>query len=153
MSIDRPRQCITTNGTCASATSGIIAGSAPPALTSLTNCAPAATACSATDARMVSTETTAPAAASSRTTGTTRRSSSASSTRAAPGRVDSPPTSTRSAPCATRSSPCLTASSGSNHSPPSENESGVTLTTPITAQRSQSGSPATRPRKVLMTPA
>lgn len=102
--------------------------------------------CSATAARIVSTETTRPSAASARTTGTTRRSSSASSTRGAPGRVDSPPTSIRSAPREARSRPCLTARSVSNQRPPSENESGVTLTTPMTAQRSHSGSPATRPR-------
>ena len=44
-------------------------------------------------ARIVSTLTRMPRAASSRMTGTTRRSSSSGSTRAAPGRVDSPPTS------------------------------------------------------------
>ena len=51
-------------------------------------------AASATSARVVSTLTRSPAAASSRTTGTTRRHSSSASTRSAPGRVDSPPTST-----------------------------------------------------------
>ena len=82
-------------------------------------------------------------------------SSSSSSTRVAPGRVDSPPTSTRSAPCATRSMPCLTAAVVSNQRPPSEKESGVTFTTPMTAQRSHSGSPWTdpRPRNVLIPPA
>ena len=94
---------------------------------------------------MVSTETVTPSEARPRTTGTTRRSSSASSTRVAPGRVDSPPTSTRSAPSATRSRPCLTAAVVSNQRPPSEKESGVTLTTPMTAQRSHSGRPATVP--------
>ncbi|GAA3052008.1 hypothetical protein GCM10020000_36690 [Streptomyces olivoverticillatus] len=152
MSALKPRQCITTNGTPAVATTPTIAGSASPPLTSLTSTAPASTAASATAARMVSTDTTAPSAASSRTTGTTRRSSSFSSTRDAPGRVDSPPTSTMSAPAATRSSPRFTAAVVSNQRPPSENESGVTLTTPITAQRSHSGSPTgpRRPRSVLM---
>lgn len=150
MSMLWPRQCITMNGLPVAATTGIIAGSACPPLTSLTRTAPASTAFSATAARMVSTLTTAPARVSSRTTGTTLRSSSASSTRAAPGRVDSPPTSTRSAPAATRSRPCFTASSVSNHSPPSENESGVTFTTPMTAHRSQDGNPATWPRNLPM---
>ncbi len=154
MSALKPRQCITTNGTPAVATTGTIAGSARPPLTSLTSTAPAATAASATEARMVSTDTTTPSAARPRTTGTTRRSSSSSGTREAPGRVDSPPTSTRSAPSAARSRPRLTATSVSNHRPPSENESGVTFTTPITAQRSHRGRPTgPRPRNVLMPPA
>src|SRR6185437_12414994 len=38
-------------------------------------------------------------------------------------------------------SPCATAASGSSHRPPSENESGVTLTTPMTRQRSSAGRP------------
>ncbi len=143
MSMLWPRQCMTTNGTRASATTGTMRASARPPLTSLTRRAPAATDCSATEARMVSTLTMTPSAASARTTGSTRRSSSASSTRVAPGRVDSPPTSIRSAPAATRSRPCLTAASGSNHCPPSEKESGVTLTTPMTAHRPHAGNPAT----------
>lgn len=151
----KPRQCITTNGTSAAATAGIMSGSARPPLTSLTRTAPAATAFSATRARMVSTETVTPSEASPFTTGMTRRSSSDSSTRLAPGRVDSPPTSTRSAPSDTRSRPCFTAAVVSNQRPPSEKESGVTLTTPMTAQRSHSGSPRTVPRvrDVLIPPA
>src|SRR4051794_28206866 len=69
------------------------------------------------------------------TTGITRRSSSSAGTGAAPGRVDSPPTSRRSAPCPASSIPCATAASGSRKRPPSENESGVTLTIPMTAAR------------------
>ncbi|CAM5744821.1 hypothetical protein SHIRM173S_04261 [Streptomyces hirsutus] len=92
---------------------------------------------------MVSTEIVTPSEASPRTTGMTRLSSSASSTRVAPGRVDSPPTSIRSAPWATRSRPCLTAVVVSNQRPPSEKESGVTFTTPMTAQRPQWGRPET----------
>src|SRR5437868_6026547 len=69
------------------------------------------------------------------TTGTTRRSSSSAGTGAAPGRVDSPPTSRTSAPCSASSIPCATAASGSRKRPPSENESGVTLTIPMTAVR------------------
>src|SRR5207302_5389330 len=48
-----------------------------------------------------------------------------------PGRVDSPPTSSRSAPCATRARPWATAASGSKKRPPSEKLSGVTLTMPM----------------------
>lgn len=111
-----------------------------------------ATARSATVARMVSTETSTPSAARPRTTGRTRRSSSSSSTRGAPGRVDSPPTSTMSAPVATRSMPCLIAAAESNQRPPSEKESGVTLTTPMTAQRPKSRSPATCPLRTSVIP-
>src|SRR5688572_9363347 len=64
-------------------------------------------------------------------TGITRSSSSRSETGSAPGRVDSPPTSSRSAPSNASRSPWLTAASRSRKAPPSENESGVTLTTPI----------------------
>ena len=69
--------------------------------------------------------------ASARTTGSVRRSSSSSGTGSAPGRVDSPPTSRIAAPSAASRRPWVTAASRSNHSPPSENESGVTLTTPM----------------------
>ncbi len=71
-----------------------------------------------------------------RTTGRTRRSSSSTEGRSAPGRVDSPPTSTMSAPRPRASRPWAMAASGSNHWPPSEKESGVTLTTPMTSVRS-----------------
>ena len=65
-------------------------------------------------------------------TGNTRCSSSSSETSTAPGRVDWPPTSNASAPSCANRSPCATASSRQAYSPPSENESGVTLMTPIT---------------------
>src|SRR4051794_17396826 len=67
-------------------------------------------------------------------TGTTRASSSPSPTGAAPGRVDSPPTSMIAAPWTTVLPAWRTAASWSNHSPPSENESGVTLRTPMMRQ-------------------
>ncbi len=108
----------------------------PPAVTSFTMVAPAASAASATAALRVSTLIgTVVSAARRATTGSTRSRSSASGTGVAPGRVDSPPTSSRSAPAATSASPCETAASGSRNRPPSENESGVTLTMPITAAR------------------
>ena len=103
-------------------------------------------------ARMVSMLTSIPAAAS---VGDDRADPAqfllVASTRCAPGRVDSPPTSTMSAPCvgqlAGRARPRRP---GSSHRPPSENESGVTLTTPMTRQRPgrAGGGPArVRPRR------
>src|SRR6478752_7000600 len=136
MSVLCPRQCMAMKGSRSAATQGTISGSARPPETSLTMEAPASTAARATEARIVSTDTTAPSAASAVTTGTTRRSSSSTDGRSAPGLVDSPPTSTMSAPAATTSRPCAMAASGSNHCPPSEKESGVTLTTPMTSVRS-----------------
>ena len=131
-----PSMCISTSGTLASATTPSRSGSWRPALTSLTMAAPAATAAAATDAFRVSTDTGTPAvAASFSITGRTRSSSTASGTSTAPGRVDSPPTSSRSAPSAARASPWATAAAGSRNRPPSENESGVTFTTPMTRQR------------------
>ena len=115
-----------------SATSAAIFGSPRSAVTSLTMLAPASSAAAATAAFDVSIDSRAPAPASPSSTGTTRRSSSASLTGSAPGRVDSPPMSRIAAPCATSARPWAIAASGSSHSPPSENESGVTLTTPMT---------------------
>ena len=104
------------------------------AATSLTMLAPAASAARATPGLTVSIEIgtlTRPANCS--ITGITRRSSSASLTGKAPGRVDSPPTSMISAPCSTSCRACATAAGGSRNRPPSENESGVTFTMPITS--------------------
>ena len=70
-----------------------------------------------------------------RTTSITRRSSSCSEIGSAPGRADSPPTSINAAPCSANSSPCVIAASRSSKRPPSENESGVTFTIPITSGR------------------
>src|SRR3954447_17658607 len=130
--------CMRQHQAPAPATRPAIAGSSRNAQTSFTIRAPAWSAASATAALRVSIDTVAPPAASRSTTGTTRSSSSAASTGAAPGRVDSPPTSTMAAPSRTSSSPCWTAASTSRYSPPSENESGVTFTTPITAGRGRS---------------
>jgi len=87
---------------------------------------------------VVSIETVAPAAARRSITGSTRRSSSSTGTSPAPGRVDSPPTSSRSAPSSTILSACATAAPVSACAPPSENESGVTLSTPMMNVRSPS---------------
>src|SRR5690606_18791536 len=118
--------CMATNPTPPSA-----ATSASDAETSLTRRAPASTAARATSALRVSIDTGMPSAASARTTGMTRRSSSSTGTGSARGRVDSPPTSTQSAPSATTRCPWAMAASWSRYRPPSENESGVTLTTPM----------------------
>ncbi len=122
---------MSTQGTRASATTLVIAGSAIPPDTSLTRTAPASSAAAATDALVVSTEQSMPSAASAAITGTTRSRSVPASMRWAPGRVDSPPTSTMTAPSATSCRPRAIAASVSSQRPPSENESGVTLTTPM----------------------
>ena len=88
----------------------------------------------------MSIEIVAPRRASSSTTKPTRPSSSSGVIGSAPGRVDSPPTSTIAAPAVSCSSPRAIAMRGSKASPPSENESGVTLTTPTTAGRGNASS-------------
>ncbi len=65
--------------------------------------------------------------------GTTRRISSSAETHLAPGRVDSPPTSMMLAPASNISATCSNAFSKVTNSPPSEKESGVTLSIPIIA--------------------
>src|SRR5664280_1291765 len=95
-----PRQCIATYTQASPATVDSMSGSARPPETSLTTTAPASTHRAATSARIVSTDTATPAAASCVTTGRSRASSVSASTRTAPGRVDSPPTSTSVAPSA-----------------------------------------------------
>ena len=65
--------------------------------------------------------------------------------RVAPGRVDSPPTSTMSAPAAASANPRSIAASRSSQRPPSLNESGVTLSTPITTGRRRPRRGAGRP--------
>src|SRR4029453_9617668 len=115
------------------ATPAARSGSPRRAVTSLTSAAPSSSARRATSALAVSIETGTPSSSSS--TGTTRHSSSSAETPAEPGRVDSPPTSTIAAPSSTMRRADSTATSGRKLTPPSENESGVTLTTPITDGR------------------
>ena len=67
------------------------------------------------------------------TTGRTREASSSAETKAAPGRVDSPPISIMSAPSFTICTAWLNAVFLSINLPPSEKESGVTFKIPITA--------------------
>src|SRR5579864_1841693 len=120
----------------------IAASSAPgarKAYTSLMSPAPAAAAARMTSGLLVSIEMTADVAARTRSiTGITRRSSSAALTGAAPGRVDSPPTSMKAAPSPAMRKAWRTAVAVSKNSPPSENESGVTLSTPMTTGRLRS---------------
>src|SRR5580704_2152345 len=74
-------------------------------------------------------------------TGNTRRNSSSALTAAlAPGRVDSPPMSMMSAPSLSNPMACSVAFSESRYTPPSENESGVTLTMPMIRVRLPSSS-------------
>ncbi len=93
----------------------------------MTIAAPAPSAASITAALRVSIETAVPPAASRATAGRTRSISSPSQTGFAPGRVDSPPTSTIAAPASAMAKPAWTAASGSAKRPPSEKLSGVTL--------------------------
>ena len=66
-------------------------------------------------------------------TGSLRSNSSAALIPSEPGRVDSPPTSTIAAPQSSIPHAAVTAGSTRRWTPASENESGVTLITPITA--------------------
>ena len=102
--------------------------------------APSLAAMRATSGWRVSTDTMAPAAASSRMTGTTRRASSSGSTAVNPGRVDSPPTSMMSAPSSSSRKPHSMALSAVSWVPPSEKESGVTLSTPMMRGRASDSS-------------
>ena len=127
--------CITQSSTPASETTPASSGSRRSALMSLTMVAPRATALRATSARDVSIENGQPWSPSS--TGITRRSSSSTVTSSAPGRVDSPPTSTSAAPSASIRRAAPTASAADAYVPPSEKLSGVTLRIPITVGRTQ----------------
>ena len=129
-----PRICIATTPQSASATTSTAPLARKP-LTSLTIAAPFSSAAAITLGFIVSAETAIPRAASPAITGKTLRFSSSSETPKAPGRVDSPPTSTTSAPASQSRAPREIAASASAYAPPSENESGVTFKTPITIGR------------------
>ena len=99
--------------------------------------APRSIARSATSDLYVSTEIGTESLSRSRfSTGISRRISSAAEIRADPGRVDSAPISMMSAPSSSNSIARAYARSGSEYLPPSENESGVTFSTPIRMVRS-----------------
>ncbi len=68
-------------------------------------------------------------------TGSTRRISSSTGTGAAPGRVDSPPTSMIVGPFREHGEAVIDRAAVSRKLPPSENESGVTLRMPMTTPR------------------
>ena len=123
--------CIATTPQRASAHSSAIPSSCNPEISLITS-APASSTAAATAAWRVSTEITASVhGRSSRTTGSTRSSSSSTETSAAPGLVDSPPMSRIRAPCRSSSFAWETARSTVWKRPPSEKESGVTFTIPI----------------------
>ena len=127
----RSRLCMTTTAEPVSATASAMPGSRCNPQTSLMTEAPSRAALRATVALPVSMETaTSKPSAKAPSTGVTRRSSSSAETGAWPGRVDSPPTSMIAAPSATIARARATAA-GSKCRPPSENESGVTLRTPM----------------------
>src|SRR5918992_5807404 len=126
-----PSMCMRQQSAPWLATRPAMSGAKRNAETSLTSVAPACNAARATSSLVVSMETRWPAAARDSTTGSTRSRSSCSATGSAPGLVDSPPTSRIPAPSPASRSPCSIAAAGSRKRPPSENESGVTLTTPI----------------------
>jgi len=125
-------QKILRTGQAKHSTARAIAGSKLKPEMSFTIEAPASRAASATSDFEVSTEMgISVPAASDLITGTTLRISSSGETDTEPGRVDSPPTSMKSAPSPTSSRPRRTAASCVSYNPPSEKESGVTLSTPI----------------------
>src|SRR5438067_528880 len=131
-----PCMCMSTIAAFRLAASGNIFSSPRPAVTSLMIDAPASSAALATSDLDVSIETEMSILArSSSITGSTRFNSSFADTGSAPGRVDSPPMSIMSAPSDAISIPPATAASVAKNSPPSENESGVTLRTPMIIPR------------------
>src|SRR5436309_8040193 len=130
-----PRMCMSTTPAPAAA-AALARASSPRAVTSLMTHAPAARAWPATSALAVSTETTIPGSeARDSITGARRRICSAAGTGRDPGRVDSAPRSIRSAPAAASRRAWSAADAESRNRPPSENESGVTFTIPMTSVR------------------
>src|SRR5262245_7741747 len=140
------RLCMMITGTACSATTRASPPSRCRPHTSLTMAAPAASAQAATSALMVSMETGMPSATTAGRTGARRRISSAIGTATAPpyGRVDSAPISSTSAPSAIIRVAWSMAAVGSRKRPPSEKESGVTLSTPITIGRPSASRRASR---------
>src|SRR5262245_35934929 len=138
----RPRMCMSTTGTPARPQSGSMPRSTRPAETSFTMSAPASSAAAATSAFVVSTDSgTRTAARTARSTGSSRARSSRDDTGRAPGRVDSAPTSRTAAPAATIAAAASAARAGSSNRPPSLNESGVALRTPMSTGRSSPSGP------------
>src|SRR2546422_318041 len=143
-----PRMCMITAPAPEFATTRFISMSMRPR-TSFTITAPARIAFRAISGLYVSTEIgTSSFRSIVSITFAILRHSSPASTGGAPGRVDSPPTSRMSAPSSARRSAWATAGSSVKCSPPSENESGVTFTIPITRVRSSSHS-TSRARRII----
>ena len=134
---DTGPECMTTHPQVEFAATCTIWGSEKP-VTSLMICAPSSVHRCATVGWRVSIETSAPSFTSQRTTGSRRWYSSSGSTGVKPGRVDSPPTSMRPAPSVSICAAVAMAALGALWAPPSEKESGVTLSTPITRGRDRS---------------
>src|SRR5258707_1042502 len=131
-----PCMCIRHTPASEAATASSAPG-ARSALMSFTIEAPSAIAWRITSGLTVSTETGTGRSRRPLSTGSSRRNSSSGGTAtSAPGRLDSAPTSTISAPSSTRRRARSTAAPASRKRPPSEKESGVTLTTPATSGRS-----------------
>ena len=143
----QPRECDSATPAPNSAQTCAMPGPQVKPLTSLTISAPARSAARAVAALYVSTETTACGNAfnSPSRTGNSRACSSSALTSALmpsvwpparePGRVLSAPRSRMSAPSSRHCMQRTTAASGSRKEPPSEKESGVIFTTPITSVR------------------
>ncbi len=134
MVLGSPNICMSTTGASNCFATAAKSASARSAEISLIIAAPASMASRATRDLRVSTEIGMEIRlASFSITGIIRRISSSTDTGSEKGRVDSPPISMISAPSATSFSAWATAASQVKNFPPSENESGVTLTTPIMA--------------------
>ena len=132
-----PRMCMRIKGARACRATSARRGSVRNAETSFTISAPASSAASATSALRVSTDIGMRSLPrNSWITGRIRRSSSSEETEAAPGRVDSPPTSRMSAPSRSSCNARAMAASESRYSPPSEKLSGVIFNTPMIRVRS-----------------
>ena len=132
MSEGVPFMCIITTGTCLSRTRSAMRSSILKPLMSFTMSAPASNAASATSALVVSMDIGQDTDfLTAFMTGKTRLSSWLAETGLEKGLVDSPPISIIWAPQRTRWSACSRAFSGWRNLPPSEKESGVTLSTPI----------------------
>src|ERR1700687_3896073 len=136
-----PRMCMRISGTPRRCDTSASRGSKRRPETSLIICAPALMAASATwDLRVSTTIGIFSAPRKPSSTGRMRASSVSAAVPVEPGRVDSPPMSSRSAPARSISKACSIALCGSRNLPPSEKLSGVTFRTPITRVRSPSSS-------------
>src|SRR6266480_433949 len=145
--------CISTIAAFRFVASDNIFSSPRPAVTSLMMDAPASSAAFATSDFEVSIEMWISILARKPSiTGTTRRNSSFTEIGSAPRRVDSPPTSIMPAPSNPIFIPPAIAVSVAKNSPPSENESGVTLSTPMIIpclERSTTSSPIFQSRSPI----